>query len=290
MQARYLASLTRPVERPNEVLPATRLLAAFIIPFLVAAAAILLLAPGQTERLFAWPISPTMTAMTLGAAYLAGVVFFARVIFAGEWDAVAVGFAPVVAFASLLGVATLLHWDRFTHDHVAFWTWTALYLTTPFLVLLVWLRNLPAGPPRSAQDDLMSSPVRVVFAVLGLITGVISLGLFLFPEQFADQWPWTLSPLTARVIAATFALPSLLNAGIAIMGRWRATRVAFESQGLALAIILLSYVRASGEMTGNEAARWLFVAGLIALLAGTIAVYAFTYREPRGEGAPATSS
>ena len=52
----------------DRVLPLTRGIAAVIVPFLVVAFAVLYLWPGDTDRLFAWPIRPTMTAMVLGSA------------------------------------------------------------------------------------------------------------------------------------------------------------------------------------------------------------------------------
>jgi hypothetical protein len=40
-----------------------------------------------------------------------------------------------------MGIATILHWDRFIHGNVAFWLWVALYVTTPFIVFGVFVRN-----------------------------------------------------------------------------------------------------------------------------------------------------
>jgi hypothetical protein len=104
--------------RDDRVYRFTRLLAIFIIPFLIVAAIILYLLFDRTGELFAWPINPPMTAMMLGAAYLGGVYFFTRVALARQWHTIKVGFPPVMLFAGLLGVATFLHWDRFTHDHI----------------------------------------------------------------------------------------------------------------------------------------------------------------------------
>ena len=49
------------------------------------------------------------------------------------------GFLPVGVFASLMGATTILHWNRFSHGHVAFWLWALLYFTTPFLIFWVWV-------------------------------------------------------------------------------------------------------------------------------------------------------
>ena len=76
----------------DRVLTASRVLAAIIVPVLVAAFIMLYLFPNDTGRLFAWPIKPTMSAMMLGATYLGGAYFFTRVVFARQWHTVRLGF------------------------------------------------------------------------------------------------------------------------------------------------------------------------------------------------------
>jgi hypothetical protein len=44
--------------------------------------------PGDTDRLFAWHIRPTMTAMVLGSAYLGGAYFFVCAARARSWHTV----------------------------------------------------------------------------------------------------------------------------------------------------------------------------------------------------------
>ena len=115
----------------DRVLPATKVLSAVIVPFLVAAFVLLYFwpAPDDTARLFAWRIVPGFTAMVLGSVYLGGSYFFVRAIWANQWHRIAGGFLPIGSFATLMGVATLLHWDKFVHTNLAFWLWAALYFT-----------------------------------------------------------------------------------------------------------------------------------------------------------------
>src|SRR5438874_11866417 len=105
--------------RNDGILPETRWVSAIIVPFLVAAFAILYLFPDHTKELFAWGIQPRMSAMMLGAAYIGGTYFFVRVAAFARWHWVKVGFLPVTTFAALLGIATIVHWDRFTHSHIS---------------------------------------------------------------------------------------------------------------------------------------------------------------------------
>jgi hypothetical protein len=185
----------------------TRVLGALIVPFLVAAFTILYLHPDDTGRLFAWPIAPRMTAFLLGSAYIGGAYFFVRVVVERRWHRVAVGFLPVTTFATLMMVATLLHWDKFTHRNIAFVTWTALYATTPFLVLGVWLRNRVTDNDEPDPGDVDTPAViRWVMGVLGALVLATGLLLFAFTTLLIAAWPWPLTPLTARVIGSCFAL------------------------------------------------------------------------------------
>ncbi len=193
--------------RDDRVLPETRLLSAIIVPFLVVAFGILYLLPDHTQELFAWTIRPRMTPMMLAAAYIGGAYFFVRAATLARWHWVKVGFLPVTTFAAFMGIATLLHWNIFNHSHISFFAWAILYFATPFLVLAVWLRNRHTDPGTPDTNDLIvPQSVRLVIGIIGLITLLISIFLFLQPELMIRVWPWKLTPLTARVVGGLFAL------------------------------------------------------------------------------------
>jgi hypothetical protein len=260
--------------RDDRVLPYTRGLAIVIVPFLVVAFIILTLFTDRTGDLFAWPIRPSMTAMMLGAAYLGGVYFFARAALARQWHTIKAGFPPVMLFAALLGVATLLHWDRFTHEHIAFVTWAGLYFTTPFLVFGAWWLNRPADPRAPAAGEVqLSATLRRVLGAVGAVTLTIGLLLFIVPQLMIDGWAWTLTPLTARVVGAMFALPGLVGLGLALDARWSTARLILEAQLVSIGFILIAVARAWGDFDQTRIATWLFVGGLIALLIGLSSLY-----------------
>jgi hypothetical protein len=203
----------------DRVLLSTRVLAAAIVPFLVLAFLVLVPWPTDTRRLFAWEIKPTMSPMVLGSVYLAGAYFFLRVVRASRWHTVAGGFVPVGTFATLMGVTTILHWSRFLHGNVAFWLWVALYFTTPALVFAVFVRNQreygsSAASANSSDESDRSAAFVVCFGPVAaaalVLVGMTSLAmcglLYLFPARGAAVWPWHLSVLTARMLAAIFAL------------------------------------------------------------------------------------
>ena len=259
--------------RDDRVLPVTRWLSVAIIPFLVVAFAVLYPFPDDTGRLFAWPVKPTMTPMILASVYLGGAYFFLRAATARQWHTVKGGFIPVGTFASLMGVATILHWGKFTHSHVAFWLWAGLYFTTPFLVFGVWWANRRRDVPGTSAELLIPVRVSRIIAVLGGLSVLTALFLFLFPGRAAAVWPWMLTPLTARVMGAIFAL-GIAGLGALADRRWSSTRILLQVAALMLALILAAGARASGELDPSSAMTWLTGAGFTAVLAAIAVMYA----------------
>lgn len=258
----------------DRILPEARWLAVLIIPFLVVASILLYLWPNDTDKLFAWTIKPTMTPMMLAAAYLGGIYFFTRAALAKRWHLVKLGFLPVTAFAALLGVATILHWDRFNHSHIAFFTWAALYFTTPFLVFAVWLRNRTTDRGTAEPNEvIIPQVIRLFIGVVGVITLAVSLLLFLQPALMIRLWSWMLTPLTARVVGAMFALPGVVGLGIALEQRWSAARIILEAQAFSIVMILIATARAWSDFEQSNAITWLFVGGLSFLLVALAALY-----------------
>jgi len=255
--------------RDDRVLATTRALAAFIVPFLVVAFVVLYGFPHDTKRLFAWDIHPALTPMVLGAVYIGGAYFFVRAFQATEWHTVKVGFIPVTVFASLLGVATVLHWDRFIHTNLAFWLWAGLYFTTPFLVLGTWLRNRGVEPAPGTDELRLAPAARVVVGVTGALSLALGLFLFLRPTPAIDLWPWTLSPLTARVMGAVFALGV---AGLVIVAdsRWSTARLMLQTEEVMVFLILLAAGISHGDLDGSRPLTWVLGAGLLAVLAGSL--------------------
>jgi hypothetical protein len=243
-----------------------------VIPFLVVAFVVLVPWPSDTGRLFAWQIKPTLTPMVLGSVYLGGAYFFLRAFRAKEWHTVKGGFVPVGTFATLMGIATIAHWDKFLHAHVAFWLWAGLYFTTPFLVFWVFLANRKHDAPATGADLSLSVGVSRVIAVVGglsLLTGVF---LFLLPNRAVAIWPWTLTPLTSQVVGAIFCL-GIAGLGALFDRRWSSARVLLQVAALMLALIVVAGARATGEFDSANAMTWLISGGFVAVLAAIIVLY-----------------
>jgi hypothetical protein len=267
------ASEQRPV-RDDRILPLTRVVAAIVTAILVTAWIVLFLWPEQTDRRFAWTAVPTMTPMLMGAGYGSAALFWARVTAGRRWHTVGVGFLPTTLFTWMLLVATLLHWDKFHHGTGAFRLWLWIYLVTPIAVPAVWAWNRRRDPGiPDASDPPLPKPVVAPLIASGAVMLAIAAWLFLFPSSAIDVWPWALTPLTARTVAAFVALPGVAWLAIAMDGRWSATKAVVETLALGLVLLLIAVARAWREFDTGRPMTLAYVAGLV----GTLAALAVWY-------------
>jgi hypothetical protein len=258
--------------RRDRVLLSTRVLAAVIVPFLVLAFLVLVPWPTDTKRLFAWDIKPTMSPMVLGSVYLGGAYFFVRVVVASRWHTVAGGFVPVGTFATLMGVTTILHWDRFLHHNVAFWLWVALYFTTPVLVFAVFVRNQREFDAADDSAGRIGAATAAVVVLGGVASMAMCVFLYLFPARGVAIWPWHLTPLTARMHGAIFALGAA-GVGAWWERRWSAIRILLQVAGFMLVLIMIAAVRAHSEFDTSRPLTWLFLAGFTLTTVAAFGLY-----------------
>jgi hypothetical protein len=235
-------------ERDDRILRPVRWVGALVAPVLVVAFVLLYLFPAHTAVHWSWTIRPTMTPMLMGAGYVAGAWMFWRIMRGERWHEITVLFPIVTVFTWLLGVATWIHWDRFNHDHVSFWLWLFLYVVAPVLIPLLWTINRRRDPIiPGASDTTVPRAFRLLIGAAGLMEAAIVFVLFVRPAVAIQYWPWLLTPLTARVVAAFFGVLAAGHLMLAFERRWSAwvlpTQVVITFQVL----ILLAAFIASGD-------------------------------------------
>jgi hypothetical protein len=273
--------------RDDRILAYTRGLSLAIVPFLVVGFLVLYPVPTDTQQWFAWTIHPTMTPMILASAYLGGAFFFVCVVREQMWHTVKIGFLAVALFASLLGIATIVHWDKFNHGFVAFWIWAALYFLAPFLVLAAWLVNRRYEAPPQPDDVRLPDVARGVIAVVGLLALVTGLMLFLAPTTAIGIWPWLLTPLTCRVVGAIYCLGCALLI-VVPDPRWTTFRLMLQVEMVMVTLIVIAAVRAHGEFYTDRPITWLMLGGFVGVLLGSVYLWYWMEIRPRGgRSAPA---
>jgi hypothetical protein len=257
----------------DRVLPATRWTALLVTPILVTAGVILYVFPADTAELWAWPIDPPLTALAVGGGYLSGAVFFVRALVARRWHMMAFGFLAAAVLTVLLLVATVAHWDRFTHDHPAFWAWLVVYLVTPVLLPTLWFLNRRHDPGADGHDGPVVPPnVRRAVGAVGAAQLAVALAFFVHPPLTEGVWPWPLSPLTTRTVSAFLAFIAVLLLSFLVERRWSALRLPVESAALGLALVALGVARSPGDLTGTAVVNGVFVVVLVGSVLALVAV------------------
>ena len=92
--------------------------------------------------------------------------------------------------------------------------------------------------------------------------------MFVAPSAVIDLWPWPLTPLTCRVMAAVFCLGGA-GAGTWFDARWTSLRLMLQVEVVMLVLILVAAVRARDEMVSGRALTWPLLVGVVLMLAGS---------------------
>ncbi|MDT8305114.1 MAG: hypothetical protein RRC07_04205 [Anaerolineae bacterium] len=272
-----------PPASTDRILPLTRAVAAAVIPFLWLAFVILFFLPEETGRRFAWEINPPLQAMYMGAGYLGGSLLFLHTVLGRRWHRVAPGFPAITAFTISMLLLTVMHWERFDLGHLGFQLWLILYIVTPFLVPWLWWGNRAADPGTAGPGDvLVPRPVRLALGLLGGGLLLYALITFAVPEAAVRVWPWTLTPLAARVLSGWMALLGVGGVVISREPRWSGWRVGLQAIGLWHALFLIAAVLRREDFTGGQLLNW-YVLSVVTVLVGMVWLYlTMERRQARG--------
>jgi hypothetical protein len=256
----------------DEIYPLTRWVALVVIPFLWGAFYILYFNPDSSGERFAWAIKPHMTALFIGAGYLGGSWLFIRALIGKRWHHIQGGFMSITTFTWFMIVATFLHWDRFSHGRFGFNMWLILYLITPILVPVLWYMNRKEDSGAPEEND-----IKITLAA-GLILKLIAVGILAFvlfgfinPTVVIQIWPWTLTPLTARVMCGWIAL---LGAGALAMSnetRWSGWKVPLESMVIWHVLVIVAAIMNPADFKTGFA-NW-YILAVAGLLLGIFILY-----------------
>ena len=253
------STLAREPSGYDRVFATTRWVAVSILPFLAIAAFLLFAFPTRTGELFAWPIDPPLSAFLLASAYVGGIWFFLRVAAARRWHHVKHGFPAVVVFAGALLLATVAHLDRFS-PNLSFWTWIALYATTPFVVAGLAIAQRREDPGSAdAADYRIPGHARGALVAIGACAFAFGAAVFVAPGAATEFWAWQLTPLTAQVTGAVLSLTGVVNVALSWDARWSAFRVLFQAQCLSLAAIVVSLIARRDDLLWERALTPFFV-------------------------------
>ncbi len=266
--------------RDDRVLMFTRVVAVGVVAILLLAVLALYLFPDFTDQNFAWTIKPRMMAMAIGAGYLMGAYYFARVLTVRRWHHVAAGFLAITAFTIGMAAATIVHWDRFHPGDWHFYLWAVTYAITPLLVPFIWWRNQRYDPGVPEANDLEVPRILRMVAGLagvgGLIAGVL---IFVQPQLAKSIWPWSLTDLTARILAGWLMLPAIGGLYLSRESRWSAWRVLFETVTVGALFFMIALFFSWSDLSQTNLLTWVVLLGLVGtIVALPVAIMFFERR------------
>ena len=108
--------------------------------------------------------------------------------------------------------------------------------------------------------------MRIAVGAAGALIVSASLVIYLVPDVAIDAWPYPLTPLTARITAAVFAVYGGLWLSVALYNSARAARIPLEAQAIGLLVLVVGFAR------GEEA---VLLAGVAAVTAAVSAASAW---------------
>jgi len=107
-----------------------------------------------------------------------------------------------------------------------------------------------------------------VVGLMGLAALATGITMFLTPSLMIAIWPWSLTPLTCRVVGAIFCLGA---AGIGTLAdpRWIAIRLMLQVEAFMIALMLTAVLRAPSEFATDRPLTWLMLTGFTGVLLGS---------------------
>jgi hypothetical protein len=173
----------------------------------------------RTDEIFAWTIASQMSAAFIGSFYWSAAILALLSAREQTWARARLGVPGVLAFVWLTLLATLLHLDLFHLDDGGFkaqaagWTWLIVYVVEPPVLLWAYVAQLRAPGTDPPRTDPLPDSYRGLLVGLAAVLIALGIALFVAPLDVGEAWPWTLTELTGRAIAAWLvALGGLLAA------------------------------------------------------------------------------
>jgi hypothetical protein len=117
------------------------------------------------------------------------------------------------------------------------------------------------------RDARFEAPVSRALTATGVVLVAIAAWMYLDPEGAVAVWPWGLTTLTARAIAAFVALPGVGWLAIAADGRWSAARVMIETTAFGLVLLLVAVARSWHDFHHANVLTYVYFLGLVGTLA-----------------------
>jgi hypothetical protein len=249
--------------------------AAIVLPFFIG----LYFYPENTERNFAWPLTPRMSAMLFGSFYLSVVFNYSIVALSKKWHEIAIIVWTTIPTLTCLGIVTVLHWDKFHHNTLPFYVWFVVYLILPSYLLVMLLFNRREETHTiEANEAIVPVWLRAVSAVLSLLSIFMAFQMLFYPTKMIADWPWALKPLGARAIGCLFLAPAVAHCFAAVDKRWSSVRLAAQSSFIWFGSLFFAVYRSWDEFDTTRNSTWVFITVLVVEILLAVVAYVLMER------------
>lgn len=236
----------------------------FVVANSIVGALALIFFPTETEALFFWKITPPINAALVGTSYLVAGLAVAQAALKGRWESARYITTIEVGLSILLLLTTLIHIDRF-FPGVKLYYWIIVYLIVPISAIVFYVQYERTGANWQVVHRAVAPATRALAITLGTMLAIFVAITFLRPDLLIGVWPWTISPLMARVFVAWFSALAVSLLWFAREREWtRVQNVADLLIATPIAILLMMLIHRE-DILGVSVQLWMLVSGLVAM-------------------------
>lgn len=221
----------------------------------IVAGPVLYFFPNGTESYFAWTIAHPLTPVYMGASYFAGIGNIIA-IRENRWSLARVQVPAIIAFSTIMLIATLLHIPIFNWSHPIAWAWLAVYIVSPVAAVVLMTQQERGFTSPTFDTQLLPasfSKVMLVFAFINIFIGGF---LFFLPTLASSLWAWSLTPLTSRVIGGWYLSSTALQWMLAGQKTLHTARIGLIASLLVTSLLILGAFLHFDTLDGPAISVW----------------------------------
>jgi hypothetical protein len=223
---------------------------------------------------FAWPIAPALSAIFIGASFIARVYLGFHLWREKYWWRLRWQVWGNLGFLAVIFVTTLWHVDEmnWSTNIIMAHIWIIAYAAEPLLLIALEPRGIEAKeplPPLLREGPILPGLKRVMMVLYIFLVTLAGI-FFLNPAFASTRWPWKVTAFDARIMSAFMILAALWALRVTFLEDWAEAKLAVRGlviYGVSLFVVWLVTVSQYGP-TNREA---------VGILVGVFTVFGIYY-------------
>lgn len=198
------------------------------------------------------------TAVFIGASYVAGVGGL-LIVRQNRWSLARVQFPAILVVSAAMLFVTLIHRAEIDWEQPIAWFWLLAHAGTFLASLLAYNQQEKNYELPTFLEKRLTIWFLPFFIALAAISGIIGLILFFVPHILLPVWPWSLTPLAARVVGSWWLAASILYAMLAVQVSWKTVWVGVFSIVLVSILLLFGMMLHFTDFDGPSRSKFIFM-------------------------------